>query len=195
MTKQEFIDKHFRGCSPEYFDIVSSDLDAVIAGGGDKVKDEFIDKHIKIVMAKTADAIRYELEQMENAIKSKFSDGMPVRVLFDISGHEIPIGNIVHIQKGAECEEPDHWAVYLNHHTPVYISEAEIEPYTEEVPVPDTAREDRIWEAAVMFGQALASNPKVADQFPEDVVDEFANDAYGFATSLYDKVYGKSNKK
>ncbi len=32
MTKQEFIDKHFRGCSPEYFDIVSSDLDAVIAG-------------------------------------------------------------------------------------------------------------------------------------------------------------------
>jgi hypothetical protein len=39
MTKQEFIDKHFRGCSPEYFDIVSSDLDAVIAGSGEEVNE------------------------------------------------------------------------------------------------------------------------------------------------------------
>ena len=40
MTKQEFIDKNFRGCSPEYFDIVSSDLDAVIAGSGENHVDD-----------------------------------------------------------------------------------------------------------------------------------------------------------
>jgi site-specific DNA-methyltransferase (adenine-specific) len=52
-------------------------------------------------------------------------------------------------------------------------------------------KEVKYYDLAVarVFGQALASNPKVADQFPEDVVDEFANDAYRFATSLYDKVY------
>lgn len=33
------------------------------------------------------------------------------------------------------------------------------------------------------------------NRYPEDVVDEFANDAYRFATSLYDKVYRESNKK
>lgn len=109
-------------------------------------------------LEKVSEAVREELE-MKEAVKSRFYDGMAVRILFDKSGHEIPVGNIVHITKNAECTQKETWAVYLDVSNPIYVDESEIEPYDAPSPVlTERERKDKIWEAT-LAGLASGSTP------------------------------------